>query len=303
MQKGLTIKKQSNIMSIVKNKKILGEIIMKKLFTVLMALVMGVACLGVSACNNNAQETIIVHTNAYFAPFEYFEGSEIKGVDVEIMQKVGEKLNKKIEFVSVEFSTIIDNVSAGQVCDVGAAGITVTEARKEKVDFSNSYYTSVQYVIYKTGDFTTSKATDGTDCIFWSELANKIIGVQLDTTGHIYVDIEINGDGPEYPGELANTETVCTPYDNANLAADALKAGQIDCVVVDELPASFIASKNAGLECAALYYDANTATEESYAICVKKGNTELLDAINAVLAELGEQGIQSLVKKHLGLEG
>ena len=64
-----------------------------------------------------------------------------------------------------------------------------------------------------------------------------------------------------------------------------------------------LTSKNAGLECAALYYDAETATEESYAICVKKGNTELLDAINAVLAELGEQGIQSLVKKHLGLEG
>lgn len=275
---------------------------MKKILTFLVAGILSVTCLfGLTACGN---DSIIVHTNAYFAPFEYYEGSEIKGVDVDIMNKVGEKLGKKIEFVNVEFSAIIDNVKDGKVCDVGAAGITVTEERQAKVDFSNAYYTSVQYVIFKTGTFETREATDGTACMFWTDLANKKIGVQLDTTGNIYVDIEINGDGPDYPGELADYKetTELKPYDDANLASSALIAGQVDCVVVDELPAKYIASKNEGLECVALYYDANTATEESYAICVTKGNQELLNAINEVLAELGETGIQNLVRQHFGLE-
>ena len=281
---------------------------MKKLFVMLLALMLGATCLfGTTACFGGNDDTIIVYTNAFFAPFEYYDGTEIKGVDIDIMNKVGNKLGKKIEFKNVEFSTIIDSVAEGKVCDAGAAGITVTEEREAKVDFSTKYYKSVQYVIYKAGTMTTHTATDGTECIYWSELANKKIGVQLDTTGHIYVDIEINGDGPDYPGELAGSDATCTPFENAQLAADAIGANQMDVVVVDELPAQFICSKNAQYECAALYYDADTATEEEYAICVTKGNDELLTAINQVLAELlvednnGESGIIKLVKQHMGL--
>ena len=282
---------------------------MKKLFVMLLSLILGTTCLIGTACSSgcNEEETVIVYTNAFFAPFEYYDGTEIKGVDIDIMNKVGEKLGKKIEFKNVEFSAIIDSVAEGKVCDAGAAGITVTTEREAKVDFSTKYYKSVQYVIYKTGTMTTHTATDGTPCIYWSELANKKIGVQLDTTGHIYVDIEINGDGPEYPGELAGTNATCTPFENAQLAADAIGANQMDVVVVDELPAQFICSNNSQYACAALYYDADTATEEEYAICVTKGNTELLTAINQVLAELlvedanGESGIIKLVKQHMGL--
>ena len=83
-------------------------------------------------------------------------------------------------------------------------------------------------------------------------------------------------------------------------------AGQVDVVVVDYLPASYIVEKNSGYECAALYYDNGDGTvaptEEQYAICVTKGQDELLDAINAVLSELGEDGINSLVMEHMGLE-
>ena len=80
-----------------------------------------------------------------------------------------------------------------------------------------------------------------------------------------------------------------------------MNANRCDLVVVDELPAKFICNANSQYVCYALYYNANTATEEQYAICVTKGNTELLTAINEVLAELGEEGIQALVNKHLGL--
>ena len=273
---------------------------MKKIFKTLVAsvLTLGAVC----AFGGCSDDTIYVDTNAFFAPFEYFDGDEIKGVDVDIMNLVGEKLGKKVEFDSTEFDVIIDNVASGKKYDCGAAGITITDARKEKVDFSNPYYTSVQYVIYKESEttFEVKEATNGTACVFWSDLMNLDIGVQRDTTGHLYVDAEMTT-AEDYTGVIVGTTGECKTYDNAQLAVDAI-GSQVDVVVVDELPAQYICSKNSGYVCKALYYDADTATEEQYAICVTKGNTELLDAINEVLAELGEDGINNLVKKHLGLD-
>ena len=274
---------------------------MKRFFKTLLAGVMAIGSLfAFNACSN---DTIYVDTNAYFAPFEYYQGTEIVGVDVDIMNKVGEKLGKKVKFVNTDFDVIIDNVASGKQYDCGAAGITITTARAQKVDFSNPYYTSVQYVIYDPAQttFESRTADNGTACVFWSDLMNKDLGVQRDTTGNIYADIEMNGDGPEYPGELAGTTGELLPFDSAEVAVAALGI-QVDVVIVDELPAQYIVSKNSNLVCKALYYDAATATEEQYAIAVTKGNKELLDAINAVLAELGEDGINALVKKHLGLD-
>ena len=269
---------------------------MKKLVSLLITLLLALTCaFSMTACGDDA---IYVDTNAFFAPFEYYDGTEIKGVDVDIMNKVGERLGKKVKFENTDFDVIIDNVASGKKYDCGAAGITITEARAQKVAFSNPYYTSVQYVIYKAGDtsITINTATDGTECVYWSSLMGKDIGVQRDTTGHIYVDGEIS------EGVLVDTTGECTPYDNAQLAVDAIGANREDVVVVDKLPAQYICSKNTGYVCKALYYDADTATEEQYAICVTKGNTELLDAINAVLAELAEEGVNALVSEHFGLE-
>ena len=282
---------------------------MKKIIALALCLLIGAACLCMTGCN--ADDTIIVQTNAYFAPFEYLDGGNIVGVDVEIMNLVGEKLGKKIEFQNVEFSVIIDNVSKGKICDAGAAGITVTDGRKEKVDFSDTYFTSVQYVIYKKGTMNVDGQDGDVNYILWDSLAGKKIGVQRDTTGDIYVDGEINAQADNdygYDGVLFGKGSELVKYDNAQVAADAIKANQIDVVVVDKLPASFIVEKSADYECAALYYkggegEKDVPTEESYAICVTKGNKELLDAINAVLAELGEDGIEKLVKKHMGIEG
>ena len=280
---------------------------MKKIIAFALCLLMAATCVFMTGCSN---DSIIVQTNAYFAPFEYMDGGQIVGVDVEIMNLVGEKLGKKIEFQNVEFSVIIDNVSSGKICDAGAAGITVTEARKEKVDFSNTYFTSVQYVIYKKGTMTVDGQDGDVSYILWDSLAGKKIGVQRDTTGDIYVDGEINGQESNdygYDGVLYGSGATLTKYDNAQVAADAIKANAIDVVVVDKLPASFIVDKSSDFECAALYYkggegEADVPTEESYAICVTKGNQVLLDAINAVLADLGEEGVEALIKKHMGLE-
>ena len=277
---------------------------MKKILCAALALVLTLGCLFMAGCGN--EDTIIVMTNAYFAPFEYYDGTEIVGVDVDIMNLVGEKLGKKVEFENTTFSVIIDNVAEGKVCDVGAAGITVTDARKEKVDFSDTYFTSVQYVIYKDGTMTPDGKDGDVDYILWDSLAGKKIGVQRDTTGDLYVAGEINGD-EGFDGVLKGTGAEISRFDNAQVAADAIGANQIDVVVVDKLPASYIVDKNDGYSCAALYYagengEAPSPTEESYAICVTKGNDELLDAINEVLAELGDAGVEELIRKHMGLE-
>jgi len=263
----------------------------------------------VSASSGSAQPAggdISVYTNAYFAPFEYYDGTDIVGVDVDIMNMVGEKLGRKVNYTNVEFGTIIDTVSSGKLADVGAAGITITESRQALVDFSNPYFTSVQYVVYPAGSMTPDGTDGDVPYILWDSLAGKKIGVQTDTTGDIYVDAEINTvkgvDGAEADGVLLNSGAEETRYDSAQLAVDAVGAGQVDVVVVDYLPASYIVEKNSGYECAALYYADGEPTQEEYAICVTKGQDDLLKAINEVLTELGEDGINDLVMKHMGLE-
>lgn len=289
---------------------------MKKFTSLVLAVLLLLGCASAFASCNTPDEAIIVQTNAYFAPFEYYQGKDIVGVDVEIMSMVGEKLGKEVIFNNVDFAAIIDNVKVGEVCDAGAAGITITDARKEKVDFSIPYYTSVQYVIFKAEDSSlATKTVDGKEYMVWEALAGKKIGTQTDTTGWIYTDGEINATEDSdygYDGVLLNTNTTHKPYDNAQLAADAIIANQIDAVIIDELPAQYIVSKNDKLRCVPLYYSGETdakdaPVEEQYAICVTKGNTELLTAINEVLTDLlkkdasGKTQIEKMVMDHMGL--
>ena len=286
---------------------------MKKIISLALALIM---LLGVVGVMSSCGDAIIVHTNAFFAPFEYYDGDVIKGVDVEIMALVGEKLGKEIKFENVEFSAIIDNVKVGEVCDAGAAGITITDERKEKVDFSIPYYTSVQYVIFKADDTTVAtKKVGDVEYIVWEALAGKTIGVQTDTTGWIYADGEIYATEENdygYAGVLYGTNTELKNFDTAQLAADGIVANNNDVVIIDELPAQYIVSKNSALKCLPLYYSGETdaddaPVEEQYAICVTKGNTELLNAINAVLTDLmkkdadGKTEVEKMVMKHMGL--
>ena len=277
---------------------------MKKVVAFLLAIV--TACSIGAFATGCSDDAILVQTNAFFAPFEYYDGSEIVGVDVD-MERVGEKMGKEVKFQDGDFGIIIQTVSEGKTADVGAAGLTITDERKQYVDFSIPYYTSVQYVIWDESDtsFTTQTAADGTtEIVLWENLKGKKIGVQIDTTGNIYVAGEINKD-EGFDGVLYDSGATVSTQENAQLAVEAMYGSlDLDCVVVDKLPAEYLVAntKNHQLKCAALYYDAETATEEQYAICVTPGKTELLDAINSVLEEMIENNeIDKLVQKHLGL--
>ena len=244
----------------------------------------------------------VVETNAFFAPFEYYDNREIVGVDVEIVNRVAEKLNKKIQIQNVEFDVIIDNVAAGKIADAGAAGITITPAREEKVNFTVPYYNSVQYVIFSQEMPPTLRD----DHVVWEALAGHTIGSQMGSTGYLFVDDEIEN------GVLRNTNTTIKGIDSHQLAADAIQSHIVDFAIADELAAKFIVEKNPGLEALPLYYSGPTReedypVEEAYAIAVNRDKTELLEAFNEVLGEMltensdGKTEIDRLVLKYMGL--
>lgn len=284
---------------------------MKKLLTTIATLavtaVAATAAFGFSACGDNDDVTktsdpLIVYTEPGFAPFEYeADDGSIVGVDVDIMNLVGEKLGKEVIFESVSFDTIIPAVSAGKLCHVGAAGISITPEREEKVAFSTEYYTAKLYVIYKVSEASNYVYTpaEGEARVYWSSLEGKNIAVQGGTTADMFIGDEISD------GVLTGSGAVLTPYEKLAFAVADVKLN-MDVLVIDELPAKQLIAGDSSLACAPLYYqgedgEEDEAAEDVYAICVNKKQKNLLNAINEVLAELGDDGVQALVNKHLGI--
>ena len=298
MSKKVTTKKNTNF----KN-KVVGKAPKKKFTwkTVVGILAVGACCVAgaLVALKNRETFDYIVETNAFFAPFEYYEGRKIVGVDMEIIKRVGEKLDAKIAIKDVEFDVIIDNVEAGKIADAGAAGLTITPARAEKVNFSIPYYSSVQYLIYSLEN--APAMTDGH--VVWDTLAGKTVGTQTGSTGYLFASDEIES------GVLADKGAELKGFESHQLAADAILANRIDYAIADELAAKFIVSKNSSLAAVPLYYsgEPDYPVEESYAIAVNKDKKELLEAFNEVLAEMltkdenGETEIDRLVLKYMGL--
>lgn len=253
---------------------------------------------------NDAKVDYVVETNVPFPPFESYDSQrQIVGVDVEIVNRVAEKMNKNIQIKNVEFDVIIDNVEAGKIADAGAAGLTITPAREEKVNFTIPYYTSVQYVIFNN-DYPPSLRDNH---VVWEALAGYTLGSQFGSTGYLFAQAET-----EEGGVLESTGTLVKGIESHQLAADAINAHIIDFAIADELAAKFIVEKNPGLEALPLYYsgptrDEDYPVEESYAIAVNRNRTELLEMFNEVLAEMlsadaeGKTEIDKLVLNYMGL--
>lgn len=275
---------------------------MKKLLCLTLALCLAAGCLlAFASCKK--EEVLTVYTEAGFAPFEYMSDGKIVGVDVDIMELVGKKLGKKVVFENVSFDSIVDAVSAGKLTNVGAAGISINEARKQKVAFSNEYYTAALYVVYKTDKASELESTtndNSTVGIYWDSLKGKNIAVQNGTTSDLFL-----GDELAEGGTLAGSNAKKVGF--TALASAVADIGlNSDVLIIDELPAKKLIEGKSDFKCAPLYYKgAEGETDESavdtYAICVTKGQDALLKAINEVLTELGKDGIQALVNKHLGL--
>ncbi len=219
----------------------------------------------------DAAGKLIMGTNAAFPPYEYYEGDKIVGIDAEVAALIAEKLGMELEIKDMDFGGIISAVENG-VVDMGMAGMTVNEERLLQVDFSTSYAKGVQVVIVK----------EGSGIATLDDLAGKMIGVQEATTGDIYSTDDFG-------------EENVKRYQNGAAAVAALQSGIVDAVIIDNEPAKAFVEVNEGLTILETAY-----AEEDYAIAIAKGNTELLDKINAALAELTADGsIDAVVNKYI----
>lgn len=225
-------------------------------------------------------ESLIMYTNAEFAPFEYFEGEKIVGVDPDIAQEIAKDLGKELTIEHSDFDSLIPSLVTGKA-DFVAAGMTITPEREEEVDFSIPYVESIQNIISKKD----------TELKSMEDLKGKKIGVQLGTTGDLAVTDAINLEDGELYGSGAEVKT----YANALEAAQDLLTGRVDAVVIDKLTAEEIAKNNSDK----LVTEKFGEISESYGIAVEQGNTELLEAINATLQRLLDEGkIEELIANH-----
>lgn len=100
---------------------------------------------------------LIMATNAYFPPYEYYSGGDIVGIDADIAQAICDELGYELEIKDMEFDAIIPAIESGKA-DFGAAGMTVTEDRLKNVDFTDSYATAKQVIIVKNPEAAASPA-------------------------------------------------------------------------------------------------------------------------------------------------
>ena len=225
-------------------------------------------------------ETLTMGTNAEFPPYEFVEGTDIVGIDAEIAAAICEKLGYDLVIENMEFDSTIPALVSGNI-DFIMAGLTVTEERKENVDFTDSYATGVQVIIVKEdSDITTA------DDLFADD-ANHIIGVQSGTTGDLYCTWDIEDEG------LGTVQR----FKNGADAVLALTSGKVDCVVIDNEPAKNFVAANEGLKILETEY-----IVEEYAIAVAKGS-ELTEQMNGALQELIADGtVAAIIEKYIPAE-
>ena len=251
---------------------------MKKIISLVLvaaALVLCLASCGASyktADQIKSEGKLVVFTEAGFAPYEFVSDNKIVGVDIAIMQAVADKLGVELVVTDVAFDTICAAVKSGKA-DVGAAGITIRDDRKESVDFSIPYSSTEQYVVVDKTNYIIKTLED---------LKGKKIGVQQGTTSDFLVEDLISN------GTLEGS--YLTPYDAPAVAAASI--GKIDAVVTDKLTAQIIESTNSNLKAFKLVKadGSDVAEVEEYGIAVSKGNESLLKVINETLEELLANG-------------
>ena len=256
-------------------KKLLPLILAVSLLVVLAACSSGAGKASYKVANEGY---LTMATNAQFPPYEFYEGSKIVGIDAEIAEAIAAKLGLKLRIEDMEFDSIIEAVKNGKA-DMGLAGMTVNDERKESVDFTTSYATGVQVIIVPEDSKIQS-----VDDLF-AEGSNWTIGVQRNTTGDLYTTWDLEDKG------LATIDR----YSKGADAVQALKTGKVDCVVIDNEPAKAFVKEVGGLKILETEY-----VLEDYAAAMSKTNKELYTAVNAALEALIKDGtVKKIVDKYI----
>lgn len=239
---------------------------MKKIIALVLALVMIAACL--TACGGAKGATLkdvqkagklMVATSPDFPPFESLEGDAVVGIEPDIMALIGEKLGVEVEFVQMDFDSVLIGIQAAKY-DCAMSGITVTPEREKNMLFTDPYYNAAQVIVVAEGSSITGKA----------DLADKVASVQTGTTA----ESGCQDEGIKVQAFAANAD-----------AKAALTTGKVDAWVVDNLTAIQMVEEGDGL----VILD-EKMTEEPYAFAFAMGSEDLVTAINDALAELIADG-------------
>lgn len=237
---------------------------MKKIIALVLAMLL---CLSLAACGAKGSTLaevkkagkLTVATSPDFPPFESLEGNEVVGIEVEIMKLVAKELGVEIEFVQMDFDSVLVGIQAAKY-DCAMSGITVTPDREKNMLFTTPYYNAAQVIVVKEDSDIKGKA----------DLKDKTVSVQTGTTAE----------------EGCQAEKIKTQGFNANAdAKTALTTGKVDAWVVDNLTALQMVEDGDGLVVLE-----EKMTDEPYAFAFAKGSEDLVEEINKTLEKLIENG-------------
>ncbi|HHW44041.1 transporter substrate-binding domain-containing protein [Desulfofundulus thermobenzoicus] len=224
-----------------------------------------------------AKQKILIASDTAYAPFEFQDQSTGKyvGFDMDLIQAIAQVNNWDYEIRSMNFDGIVPALQSASV-DMAISAMTITDKRKEQVNFSLPYYQSGQCVAVKA----TNNTIKGFD-----DLNGKKLGVQIATTGA--------DEARKVPGAKV------TDYNTINEAFMALKNGNVDAVVNDyPVTYYFIQQGNSDVKIVG-----DLRTSEFYGIAVPKNKPEILEKVNSALKTLKENGkYAEIYKKWFGKE-
>ncbi len=240
---------------------------MKKIKTMLV-LALGVVLMAgaLSGCGSKGKSleeiqkngTLVVATSPDFPPFEYLEGGEVVGIEVDILEKIAEDLGVTLTIEQMDFEAVVPGVQVGKF-DLGASGITANEKRKKNVDFSEAYFLASQAIVVLPDSPIASKA----------DLEGKSVSVQTGTTAEEY---------------CMDSGYEVLAFTSNNDALSALTGGKVDAWVVDNEVAVALAEENG------LTVLDEPMTTEPYAFAFPKGSDSLIEAFNESLTAMLEDG-------------
>ena len=210
-------------------------------------------------CSRRDDAAVKMITEANFPPYEFMRDGEVVGIDVEICRAVAQKMGKDFVCETVDFDSVLPAIASGRA-NLAAAGIAITEDRKKNVEFSDPYVKTGIVVVYRKSDGFAGPGA----------LKGRKIGVQSGTTSEVYV-LERLGQEPERSR---------SPADSVAL----LKAGRVDFVIADLAPATVCVQGDPELAIS------DFVESEEYAVAIRKGQPELLKAINETIAEIKADG-------------
>lgn len=253
---------------------------MKKIIAIVLALLMMTVCFtGCGAKGKTLAEVkeagkLSIATSPDFPPFEELQGTEVVGIEIDILNIVCEKLGVELEINQMDFDSVLPGIKAGKF-DAGVSGISVTPDREKNALFTKPYCLAAQAIVVVEGSTITGKA----------DLTGKKVAVQTGTTAESYC--------------MSNGYTVSGFTANAD-AQQALLSGKVDAWVIDDLTAAeMVATYNSGDTENALVILDEAMTTEPYAFAFTFGSEDLVAEINKILDEIVEDGtVKSIFDKY-----